>query len=97
MTGPPVAETITPAPGTPTAGPGVPPSAMVTQIRDHFTNEMLLQLPGAVVLPRGTVVELADGDLALVQSLRLIAPNADTTTARLVTQVIRSSPGLPTR
>jgi hypothetical protein len=75
---------------------------VVTILLDQLDDTPLFQLRGAVILPRGTVVELADGTSAQVQSLRLIAPRTDAEPARLVTHVVpvgdrptRANPGEP--
>jgi hypothetical protein len=63
---------------------------IITVVQDQQQGEVLFTLPGAVVLPRGTLVQLASGELARVESLRLIAPTPPADTARLVAQVVRT-------
>nr|CEL17541.1 hypothetical protein [Kibdelosporangium sp. MJ126-NF4]CTQ91233.1 hypothetical protein [Kibdelosporangium sp. MJ126-NF4] len=53
------------------------PADVTTLICDPLRGEVLLRLAGPVVLPPGSLVELADGTMARVSSLRLDASNAD--------------------
>lgn len=70
---------------------------VVTVLRDQFDNVPLLQLRGAVVLPRGTIVSLADGTVVQVQSCQLIAPRTGSEPARLVTRVVPVAGDRPDR
>ena len=70
---------------------------VVTVLRDQFDNVPLLQLRGAVVLPRGTIVSLADGTAVQVQSHQLIAPRADAAPAQLVIRVVPVADARPER
>jgi hypothetical protein len=73
------------------ASSGVESTAEITTlIHDPLHDEVLLRLPSAVVLPVGTVVELSDGQIGRVASLRLVA--VDATRVHLIVQVIRSQP-----
>ncbi|MBB4911604.1 hypothetical protein [Actinophytocola algeriensis] len=70
---------------------------VVTVLHDQLDNVPLLQLRGAVVLPRGTIVALADGTAVQVQSYHLIAPRTGSEPARLVARVVRVSGDRPER
>jgi hypothetical protein len=73
------------------ASSGVGSTAEITTlVHDPLHDEVLLRLPGAVVLPAGTVVELSDGQIGRVVSLRLVA--VDATRVQLIVQVARSQP-----
>lgn len=62
---------------TPVAADSATPAEVTTLICDPLRDEVLLRLAGPVVLPPGSLVELAGGQVARVSSLRLNASNAD--------------------
>ncbi|ONI85361.1 hypothetical protein ALI144C_13820 [Actinosynnema sp. ALI-1.44] len=64
------------------------PVEVTTLVKDPVRDEVLIRLQGAVVLPVGSVVELAGGENARVASIRLAAQ--DTARAQLVIHVVRS-------
>ncbi len=76
---------------------GMDVADVVTVLRDQFDNVSLLHLRGAVVLPRGTVVSLADGTHVQVQSYQLIAPRTGSEPARLVVRVVPVAGDRPAR
>ncbi|MGW4589689.1 hypothetical protein ACWEKJ_20390 [Amycolatopsis thermoflava] len=69
-------------------------AGVVTVVEDQVDSTELFRCAGAVVLPPGTVVELADGERFAVTSLRLIAPSSGDCTARLVVCVTPVCAGL---
>ncbi|WP_435060763.1 hypothetical protein [Amycolatopsis thermoflava] len=70
------------------------PVGVVTVVEDQMDSTELFRCAGAVVLPPGTVVELADGEHVAVTSLRLVAPSPGEYTARLVVRVAPACVGL---
>lgn len=70
------------------------PVGVVTVVEDQVNSTELFRCAGAVVLPPGTVVELADGEHFAVTSLRMVAPSLGECTAQLVVRVAPACAGL---
>ncbi|UJW31050.1 hypothetical protein L3Q67_38635 [Saccharothrix sp. AJ9571] len=60
--------------------------AITTVIRDQLRGEELVRLPGAVCLPPGSVIDLPDGVIARVTTMRLVVQDA--ASAELVIQAV---------
>jgi hypothetical protein len=61
---------------------------VTTLICDPLNDQILLRLPGAVVLPVGTLIDLPGDQVGRVASLRLNA--VDAARPSLIVQVVRS-------
>jgi hypothetical protein len=64
------------------------PAEVTTLICDPLSDQVLLRLPGAVVLPVGTLIDLPGDQVGRVASLRLDA--VDAARPNLIVQVVRS-------
>ncbi|SDI14019.1 hypothetical protein SAMN05192558_101460 [Actinokineospora alba] len=61
---------------------------VTTVVRDHLTDHILLEMAGAIPLPRGTVVVLPTGGVARVEAVHLVVPAAPGEPAKLVAYVL---------
>jgi hypothetical protein len=85
----PVDRGATVSPSTPPAGASVEcPAEITTLICDPLNDQVLLRLPGAVVLPVDTLINLPGDEIGRVPSLRLDA--VEISRPNLAVQVVRS-------